>query len=63
MIAGRYQSIDPKEVSKFREQQIQKEKERRPKYGMGTHVPGNKHPGQYRGGHKYKNANMPVAHR
>ena len=56
MIAGRFQSINPKEVNKFRAAQIEKEKARRPKYGLGTHVPGNKHPGKYRGGHKYKNA-------
>ena len=56
MIAGRFQSINPKEVNKFRAEQIEKEKSRRPKYGLGNHIPGNKHPGAYQGGHKYKNA-------
>jgi hypothetical protein len=56
MIEGRFQSIEPQEVKSFRESQINKEKERRPLYGFGSHVPGNKHPGKYCGGHKYKNA-------
>lgn len=62
MIAGRYQSLEKNKRGALRTRQMDAEKARRPKYGMGTHVPGNKHPGQYRGGHKYKNANMPAAH-
>ena len=56
MIAGRFLSIQPDHVSAFRAKQIEAERARRPKYGLGTHIPGNKHPGKYRGGHKYRNA-------
>jgi len=58
MISGRYQSIEPKEIPAFRAKQIEAEQKRRPLYGMGKHVPGNKKPGQYRGGHKYSSGRM-----
>lgn len=38
MIRGRYQSLYPQDVVKYRKRQIEKEKERRPKYGLGVHV-------------------------
>lgn len=53
MISGRFQSIHAKEIPVFRAEQIKEEKARRPLYGMGTHVVGNKHPGKYRGGHHF----------
>lgn len=58
MISGRYQSILPKEIPAYREKQIETEQKRRPKYGIGTHVKGNKKPGQYRGGHHYSSGKM-----
>lgn len=56
MIHGRFQSIPNTEVSAFRAKQIDSEKERRILHGMGTHVPGNKKPGQYRGGHHFNSS-------
>lgn len=56
MINGRFQSVPAKEIPAFRANQITEERLKRPMYGMGTHVPGNKHPGKYRGGHKCSKA-------
>lgn len=34
---GRYQSLNPKEVLEYRKKQIEKERARRPLYGLGRH--------------------------
>lgn len=40
MIKGRFQSLKPTEIQAYRKKQIDQEKEKRPMYGLGTHVPG-----------------------
>ena len=42
MIAGRYLSMQKDRRAEYRSEQIRKERERRPLYGMGSHVPGKK---------------------